>query len=172
MRLFCNPHGLEPATLLCPCDFPGKNLECIAILFSRESTWCRDWTHISSTAGRFFTVGATWETLTKTGSIYSTYTLLKLHPRTQLTSQLSCAFPSFLACFHSSPFPPCHALFPLSTGTLPTLEHPANTPLPATETFLSFSTECVHQVLGSECWIAISLFLWYNKSQAHILSTQ
>ena len=35
-------HGLEPARLLCPWDFPGKNMEWVAISFSKWSSWPRD----------------------------------------------------------------------------------------------------------------------------------
>ena len=35
-------HGLEPTSLLCPWDFLGKNMECIAISFFRGSSWPRD----------------------------------------------------------------------------------------------------------------------------------
>ena len=37
-------------------------LECVALPFSRGSFWPRDWTQVSSIAGRFFTVWATRET--------------------------------------------------------------------------------------------------------------
>ena len=41
--------------LLCPWDFPGKNtgMGCHFLLWG--SSWPRDGTHVSSTAGRFFT---------------------------------------------------------------------------------------------------------------------
>ena len=54
------------------CSLPGSSvhgilqariLEWIAMLFSRGSSWPRDWTQISCTAGRFFTVWATREAL-------------------------------------------------------------------------------------------------------------
>ena len=48
-------HGLWPARLLCPWDAPGKNLEWIAIPFSKGSSRPRDWTQISCITGRFFT---------------------------------------------------------------------------------------------------------------------
>jgi len=48
-------HGLWPARLLCPWDAPGKNLEWIAIPFSKGSSWPRDWTQVSCITGRFFT---------------------------------------------------------------------------------------------------------------------
>ena len=43
-----------PARLLWPRDFPGKNTG-VGFYFSRESSWPRDQTHISSWAGGFFT---------------------------------------------------------------------------------------------------------------------
>ena len=57
-------HVLQPARLLCPWDLPGKNLEWVAISFSRGSSWPRDQTHFScgSWIGRqIFTTWATWE---------------------------------------------------------------------------------------------------------------
>ena len=53
------------------CSLPGSSvhgilqarmLEWGAAPFSRGSSWLRDWTQISHTAGSFFTVRATWET--------------------------------------------------------------------------------------------------------------
>ena len=52
------PHGLEPARLLCPWDFPGKNTGWegwVATSFSRESSGPRDPTWVSCIVGRFFT---------------------------------------------------------------------------------------------------------------------
>ena len=49
------PPGLQPARLLCPWDFPGKNTGVVAISFSRGSYRPRDWTHVSCIGGRFFT---------------------------------------------------------------------------------------------------------------------
>ena len=37
------PHGLEPAKLLCPWDFPGRNMGWVAISFSRGSSWSQTW---------------------------------------------------------------------------------------------------------------------------------
>ena len=48
-------HGLYPTRLFCPWDFPGKNTEWVAISFFRGSSQPRDRTHISCTAGTFFT---------------------------------------------------------------------------------------------------------------------
>jgi len=52
------PHGPKPARLLCPWNSPGTILEWVAIPFSRGSSWPKDWTWVSHTAGRFFTVRA------------------------------------------------------------------------------------------------------------------
>ena len=41
--------------------FQARVLEWVAISFSRESSWPRDRTQVSSIAGRFFTIGATRE---------------------------------------------------------------------------------------------------------------
>ena len=40
---------------------PARVLKQVAISFSRGSSWPRDQTHVSCTAGRFFTFWATWE---------------------------------------------------------------------------------------------------------------
>ena len=53
------PHRLQPASLLCPWNSPGRSTGVVAIPFSRGSSWLRDRTQVSCTAGRFFTVWAT-----------------------------------------------------------------------------------------------------------------
>ena len=53
--------------LFCPWDSP-RIQEWVAIPFSRGSSWFRDWTCISCTAGRFFTIWATREALRKEGT--------------------------------------------------------------------------------------------------------
>ena len=50
----CN-YGLWPARLLCPCGFPARILEWVAISSSRASSHPRDQIHISCIAGRIFT---------------------------------------------------------------------------------------------------------------------
>ena len=52
--------GLWPTGLLCPWKFPGKDTE-VGFHFSRGPSWPRDWTQISCTTGRFFTIWATRE---------------------------------------------------------------------------------------------------------------
>ena len=53
------PHGLQPTRLLCPWDFPGKDTGMGCHSFSRGSSWPRDWTQVSCTAGRFFNYWST-----------------------------------------------------------------------------------------------------------------
>jgi len=48
-------HGLQPARVLCPCDFPVKNTGVGAISSSRVSSQPRDRICISDIAGRLFT---------------------------------------------------------------------------------------------------------------------
>ena len=50
------PHGLEPARLLCPWDPPGKNAGADCHSLSRGSSPPRDQTQISYIVGRFFTL--------------------------------------------------------------------------------------------------------------------
>ena len=59
------PHGLQPARLLWPWDSSGKNTGVYLpfIPFSGESSWPRDQTQVSCSAGRFFTIWATREAL-------------------------------------------------------------------------------------------------------------
>ena len=45
--------------------FQARILEWVAISFSRESSWPRDWTRVFCNVGRFFTIWATRETLLK-----------------------------------------------------------------------------------------------------------
>ena len=52
---------IEALQLLCPWDSPGMNTGVGAIPFSRGSSWPRDWTWVSCSAGRFFTIWATRE---------------------------------------------------------------------------------------------------------------
>ena len=49
------PHRPQPTRLLCPRDSQTRILDWITIPFSRGSSRPRNWTHISCTAGRFFT---------------------------------------------------------------------------------------------------------------------
>ena len=54
----CSPpgssvHGISQAILL----------EWVAVSFSREFSWPRDWTQVSCIAGKFFTIWATKEAL-------------------------------------------------------------------------------------------------------------
>ena len=57
------PHGLQPARLLCPWDSLARILEWVAMPSSGGSSQPRDRTQVSHTAGRFFTDWATREAL-------------------------------------------------------------------------------------------------------------
>ena len=50
----CSPPGSSVHRIL-----QARILEWVAIPFSRGSPWSRDWTHVSCSAGRFFTIWAT-----------------------------------------------------------------------------------------------------------------
>ena len=92
----------DPARLLCPWDFPGKNiLGWVAILISRESSWPRDRTWVSCTAGSFFNVWVTREALAK--DAFLTYDL------TQQGCPRNTGFPSARVIWHTH-FP-CSQLF-------------------------------------------------------------
>ena len=56
-------HELQPTRFLCPWNSSGKNTREVSFVFSRGSSWPRDWTQVSFIAGRFFTVWATREAL-------------------------------------------------------------------------------------------------------------
>ena len=53
-QMDCNPPGSSVHGIL-----QARILERVGIPFSRASSWPRDWTHVSCTAGDFFTVWAT-----------------------------------------------------------------------------------------------------------------
>ena len=56
--LFETPWDSSPPGFSAPGYFPGKNLELVAMPFSRGSSRPRDWTQVSLIAGRFFTIWA------------------------------------------------------------------------------------------------------------------
>ena len=55
----CDPMDSSPADSPVHGILQARVLEWVAILFSRGSSWPRDWTQVSCTAGGFFTVWAT-----------------------------------------------------------------------------------------------------------------
>ena len=55
----CSPPGSSDHEIL-----QARLLECVAIPFSRVSSWPRNWTHVSCISGRFFTIWATREAQT------------------------------------------------------------------------------------------------------------
>ena len=64
------PHRQYPAMLLCPWGFPGKDTGVGCHSFSRGSSRPRDWTRVSCTAGRLFTIWATYIWISIYLSIY------------------------------------------------------------------------------------------------------
>ena len=60
----CNPLDWSPSgSSVCGIS-QARLLEWVAIFFSRESSWPRDWTHVpgvSCLAGGFYTTSTTWE---------------------------------------------------------------------------------------------------------------
>ena len=92
------PHGLQPTMLLCPWNFPGKNTgSChwVAISFSRGSSEPQEWTHVSWTAGRFFTTEPPGKPYTPSSSflmlfgLYAHHSNLYLHICMSLSSNVS-----------------------------------------------------------------------------------
>ena len=57
----CDPISCSPAASSVHGIFQAWILEWVAISFSRESSWCRDWTQVSRITGRYFIVWATRE---------------------------------------------------------------------------------------------------------------
>ena len=59
----CDPMDCSPPGFSVHGIFQARILEWVAISFSRGSPWPRDWTWVSCSAGRLFTIGATRESL-------------------------------------------------------------------------------------------------------------
>ena len=60
------PHELQPARLLCPWDFPGKNIG-VGYHFLLQGTFPTQGQNSSlASAGGFFTTSITWESISKT----------------------------------------------------------------------------------------------------------
>ena len=65
-RPLCDPMGCSPPSSSIHRIFQARIVQWVAIAFSRGSSWPRDRTQVSSTAGRRFTVWATREAWTHT----------------------------------------------------------------------------------------------------------
>ena len=61
MSNFCNPMDYSPPGSSVHRILQARILEWVAIPFSRESSWLRDWTCVSHIVGRFFTIWITRE---------------------------------------------------------------------------------------------------------------
>jgi len=59
----CDPMGYSPPGSFVHGIFQARRLECVAISFSKGSSWLKNWTQISCTVGGFFTMWATREAL-------------------------------------------------------------------------------------------------------------
>ena len=71
-------HGPKPARLLCPRGFVGKNTGVGCHLHSQGSSWPRDWTRLSCTAGRLCAI---WVTRDHTYELYLTKNVPQIMPR-------------------------------------------------------------------------------------------
>ena len=60
----CDPRDCSPPSSFVHGILQARILEWIAVPFSRGSSWPRDWTWVSCTAGRFFTIWAIKEAST------------------------------------------------------------------------------------------------------------
>ena len=67
--------------------FQARVLEWVAISFSRGSSWPRDQTQVSCTAGRHITIWATWEDLVGILLLSSYLAFLYLFPHLQIMAQ-------------------------------------------------------------------------------------
>ena len=82
------PLGIYPTRLLVHGILHARILGWAASSFSRGSSWCRDWTHVSHFAGRFFTMWATnkqWKILKELGIPQLTCLLRNLHAGQEAT---------------------------------------------------------------------------------------
>ena len=72
---FCDPMDYSPPDSSVHGILQARILELVAIPFSRGSSWPRDQTWVSCTAGGFFTIWATkealWTTLKETNEAFS-----------------------------------------------------------------------------------------------------
>ena len=65
MAVFLRPHELQPARLLCPWNFPGKDTEASSIPYPRGSSQPRDGIGVSCLVRWTLYHWATWEALRK-----------------------------------------------------------------------------------------------------------
>ena len=106
------PHGLQPARPLCPWDPPGEILGRAAMPASRRSSWSRDRTCVSHTAGTFFPSWASRDARPKDGTA------------NKAVSQLSGAVPELRPLGGEQ----CGQIRAWALGT----KHPGGSPHPAT----------------------------------------
>ena len=98
----CNPPGSSVHGI-----FQARILDWVAISFSRGPSWPRNQTHVSCTAGRFFTTEPPGKTRwrVKTGNFQLNYSDANLPNTTVQLSQLPFKI-TFALTRYKSPFPP------------------------------------------------------------------
>ena len=94
----CDPMDCSPPGSSVHGIFEARILERVAISFSRRASWPRDWTQVSPTVGRCFTVWATREVLAKYNLHNKFYSYLPLPnaygmPKQEYIKTLTVFFP-------------------------------------------------------------------------------
>ena len=84
----CDPMDYSPPGSSVHGILQARILECVAISYSRGSSWTRDWTQVFWIAGRFFTVWATREQFISSQEI-NPVTLAFMETELPLTSPLA-----------------------------------------------------------------------------------
>ena len=75
----CDPMDYSPTGSSVHGILQARILEWVAISFSRESSWSRDWTWLSCVAGRFFTIWGTREAQCLNSIVYFSLSKKKSH---------------------------------------------------------------------------------------------
>ena len=103
----CNPMDCRPPGSSVHGIFQARILDWAAISFSRGPSWPRNQTHVSCTAGRFFTTEPPGKTRwrVKTGNFQLNYSDANLPNTTVQLSQLPFKI-TFALTRYKSPFPP------------------------------------------------------------------
>ena len=90
VQLFCNPMGCSPTGSPIHGISQARILEWVALSFSRGSSWPRNRTHISCTAGEFFITESLGKPLTLFFLVLPLYCYqpISLHPRAHMLSHV------------------------------------------------------------------------------------
>ena len=110
------------------CSFKGKinkinkkrTLELVAIPFSRGSSWPRNWTQVSSIAGRFFIVWTTGKTkfqaYSKAAYLYK-YIFFQIIFHYRLLWDIECSFLCLFMCLFNKHLPSAYCVPEIILGT-------------------------------------------------------